>query len=128
VLFQLKPPAAGLSAWTPAILHTFTGYPSDGRGPNSVVISSRQIFATTSFSGSSACTSSTIVGCGTAFSLAPPVHGSAVWNETLLWSFTSGADGWIPVYSLLPVGTALYGISEGGGIFGGYGGVFQITP
>ena len=66
-------------------------------------------------------------GYGTVFELSP--NGSGGWNETVLYSFTGGADGSNPMYSDVifdSVGN-LYGTTEFGGA-NGYGVVFELSP
>ena len=66
-------------------------------------------------------------GAGTVFELSP--NGSGGWNETVLHSFTGGADGSSPAYSYVMFDNAgnLYGTASGGGS-NGYGVVFKLTP
>ncbi len=66
-------------------------------------------------------------GTGIVFELSP--NGSGGWNETVLYSFTGGADGASPAYSYVLFDDAgnLYGTASGGGS-NGYGVVFKLSP
>lgn len=104
------------------ILHTFTGYPTDGSGPWGGLIKDKvgNLYGTTYVggSGSSRC----YEGCGTVYELAP--NGT----ETVLYAFTDGLDGGLPVASLIRDKKGnLYGTTEVGGA-GGAGVVFKLTP
>jgi uncharacterized repeat protein (TIGR03803 family) len=65
------------------------------------------------------------LGYGTVFELSR--NGSGGWNETVLHTFTGGADGAYPASSLIfdSVGN-LYGTASGGGAHG-YGVVFKLS-
>jgi uncharacterized repeat protein (TIGR03803 family) len=68
-VFELSPPAAGHTAWTEAVLHTFTGTPDGANPPSPVVLDgSGNIYGTTEFGGTGTnCTG----GCGTVFEITP---------------------------------------------------------
>jgi len=92
VVFELSPTGSG---WTETVLYTFTGAP-DGASPVAKLLKDRagNLYGTTSSGGSSsACSFEYPGGCGTVFELSP--NGSG-WTETILWTFTGGADGAIP--------------------------------
>ena len=128
-VFQLLPPHAGVSTWTPIVLHTFRGA-GDGVYPLGTLLESAQgrLFGTSAGQGYGGCTQH----CGTAFMLTSR-HGNSVlpWNETILRDF-SGKDGDVPSAGLTsvlaPDGTLrLYGVTERGGT-SGFGAVFTIKP
>jgi uncharacterized repeat protein (TIGR03803 family) len=85
------------------------------------------IYGTTNFGGSTNCTA----GCGVVFELTPASGG---WSETVLYSFTGGADGRQPYARLLfDTPGSLYGTTlQGGNIntvcSSGCGTVFELTP
>ena len=119
-MFRLSPPAAGQSAWTETTLWSF-GAGTDGRNPvgNLVLGPDGSLFGTTNRGGAK--------GHGTVFRLSwKDAH--TVWNETVLWNFTGGADGSQPVAGLVwgRFGR-LYGTTTLGGA-AGVGTVFQVTP
>ena len=61
---------------------------------------------------------------GLVFKLTPSANG---WTETVLYNFTSGADGGFPNAGMIARGSSLYGVTYGGGASGN-GTVFQLTP
>jgi uncharacterized repeat protein (TIGR03803 family) len=81
------------------------------------------LYGTTYFGGGSGCGGS---GCGTVFKI------SSTRKETVLYSFTGGADGAFPLVGLLRNKAGdLYGTASSGGdssCTGGCGTVFEITP
>ena len=112
--------ARPVQAQTETVLHNFTGG-SDGANPGFSLISDHagNFYSTTSYGGA--------FGAGTVFELSPNGGGGS-WNETVLYSFTGGADGSNPYGPVLfdSVGN-LYGTTENGGAAGG-GTVFKLTP
>jgi len=120
-VFSLTPPAAPGAPMTETTLHAFTEFEGDGYlpdrplvlGPNGV------LYGATEYGGAE--------GHGTVFELAPPASPGGIWTETILHSFTGGADGGNPNgLTLGPDGT-LYGTNTEGGANGG-GTVFALTP
>ena len=75
-----------LRAQTETVLYSFGGYPTDGAGPSSGLISdaSGNLYGTTMAGGTSN------YGCGTVFEL---VKTSTGYTETVLYSFTCMPDG-----------------------------------
>ncbi len=115
-------------AQTETVLYNFCSRPncSDGDYPTSRLTSdgAGNFYGTTSGGG---------LGYGTVFELSP--NGSGGWNETVLYSFTGGADGWDPVYAYVTFDLAgnLYGTTLFGGDSGcdngtGCGVVFELSP
>ena len=109
------------------VLHSFTGYPSDGALPYAglVMDAAGNLYGTTSEGGSGLCTgrNQVVVGCGTVFKLDP------AGNETVLYPFTGGSDGAFPLYGHLEMDTAgnLYGTASSFLALGGFGTVFKLT-
>jgi uncharacterized repeat protein (TIGR03803 family) len=143
-VFSLTPPASPGDPWVETVLHSFTGYPSDGATPYAgLAIGSGPgghavLYGTTYFGGTSVCDGS---GCGTVFSLAPPASPGATWRETVLYSFAGGIDGFSPDAGVAigngPGGhPVLYGTTEEGGANScsfpaahtGCGTAFSLTP
>jgi uncharacterized repeat protein (TIGR03803 family) len=123
VLFALLPMAARpAQAQTETVLYNFTGF-SDGGTPNSRLTSDGAgNFYGTTYSGG--------LGYGTVFQLSP--NGSGGWNETVLHTFTGGADGALPTYSYVIFDNLgnLYGTAfQGGGGCApfGCGVVFELS-
>jgi uncharacterized repeat protein (TIGR03803 family) len=104
-------------AQTETVLYDFAGG-NDGGVPRSNLIadSAGNLYGTTQYGG---------LGYGTVFELSPNGHGG--WKESVLYSFTGGADGEYPLSSLLLDATGnLYGTTiDGGANF--WGSVFELT-
>jgi uncharacterized repeat protein (TIGR03803 family) len=105
------------------VLYSFQGRP-DGEDPEASVIADNlgNLYGTTRNGGSE--------DAGTVFELS--LGSNNLWTETLLYSFTSGADGAAPVGSLvLDSQGNLYGTASNGGNSGclfGCGTVFELSP
>lgn len=88
------------------------------------------LYGTTELGGSGPCKEGrSIEGCGTIFELSPPTTKHGKWLETVLYSFTGGADGAFPLAGLTedPQTGILYGTASSGGTYG-QGVVFQVLP
>jgi len=108
------------SAQTYQVLYSFTGG-ADGGGPDSPFImdTAGNLYGTTGRGGDLSCGIS--IGCGVVFKLDP----SGI--ETVLHTFTGGADGSGPEAGLLRDAEGnLYGNASEGGAFG-YGVVFKLN-
>jgi uncharacterized repeat protein (TIGR03803 family) len=110
-----------VQAQTETVLYNFTGG-SDGANPQSNLTSdgAGNFYGTTMNGG--------LFGFGTVFEISP--NGSGGWNETVLYSFTGGADGANPIGPVIfdSVGN-LYGTTEYGGPYrNSYGVVFELSP
>jgi uncharacterized repeat protein (TIGR03803 family) len=102
VVFKLSP------AGKKTVLHTFKGG-TDGEYPLAGVVQDAQgnLYGTTSTGGSSSCSST---GCGAVFKL------SKTGKETVLYTFTGGADGGYPEAGvILDAQGNLYGTAYSGG-------------
>ena len=108
-------------------LYEFTGSP-DGDAPFARVIIGPDgiLYGTTQYGGEGSCSlGTTVVGCGTIFTLQPqPTFCASVtcpWKETILHSF-SGPDGNFPTGEVVFdeagnfYGTASFGGSQGEGV------------
>jgi uncharacterized repeat protein (TIGR03803 family) len=132
IVFKLAPNPDG--TWTENVLHSFTRNSADGDIPRAGLIfdSSGNLYGTTaSGGGSSACiVGGGAEGCGVVFKLAPNPDGT--WTESILYSFTGGADGAGPQAGLIfDAAGNLYGTTYSGGstaCTGGCGVVFKLTP
>ena len=126
------------SNWVLTKLYSFGGG-SDGATPYARVIFGPDgtLYGTTAGGGGGACSG----GCGTVFHLRPsPVVCRSIacpWTETILYRFTGGSDGAVPLFGDLVFDQAgnLYGTAAAGGITsgncspaGGCGVVFELTP
>jgi uncharacterized repeat protein (TIGR03803 family) len=119
-VFSLTPPTVPGAPMTETILHAFTG--SDGAVPESSLVlgSNGVLYGTTQFQGPA--------DCGTVFELAPPASPGGSWTETILHSFTDGADGGFPNGIALGSDGTLYGTTRYGGTLYDVGTVFSLTP
>jgi len=132
VVFSMTPPSTPGGSWTETVLHGFTG--SDGAFPfGGVAIGHGGVlYGTTNIGGDFSCSADS-QGCGTVFSLTPPVAPGGSWTETVLYSFTGSPDGAGPGAGIvIGSGGVLYGTTFGGGAgspcSGGCGGVFSLMP
>jgi len=105
------------------VLYNFRGTP-DGSAPGNLIQDSEgNFYGTTELGGNPA----NFSGSGTVFKLTP------AGRETVLYTFTGGADGAYPLASLVMDKQGnLYGITEEGGASGfgslGFGTVFKVVP
>lgn len=117
VVYRLAPPTSG-GNWTHSVIHTFTPGSGDGGRPEEGIVMNRSgvIFGTTTFGGPQ--------GEGTVYSVDPT---SGAWVESVLYSFTGGADGGIPQGppTLVPTGK-IYGTTYDGGV--DWGVIYELTP
>jgi uncharacterized repeat protein (TIGR03803 family) len=125
-VFELSPQNGN---WSETVLYSFCSLEncSDGEEPGTGPLArnaSGDLYGTTTFGGTSRCNGS---GCGVVFAL------NSTGKETVLHSFTGGADGMFPVAGLfLGDSGTLYGTAWQGGAtcFTSYscGVVFKIAP
>ena len=117
-------PASVLGGWIQTVLYSFAGG-NDGANPylgDLIFDRAGNIYGTTQWGGA--------YGEGTIYELTPLQGG---WTETVLYSFSGGEDGGMPVGGVILDQTGnLYGTAVFGGIgaceYGGCGNVFQLTP
>ena len=107
------------------LIYGFSG--PDGLQPqgNVTIDDAGNLYGTTVYGGSNSkgCNN---LGCGTVFMLSPPVNGGA-WTETVLYSFSGGADGSNPQASvILDSAGNLFGTTKNGGDLGA-GTVFELS-
>lgn len=101
-------------------LYSFVG--TDGANPTAGLVEDQNgnLFGTTSRGGNGSSSA------GTVFKLAPPATLGAPWTETVLHTFTGGADGAHPYAGLIFDSAGnLYGTTNGGGAFN-FGTVFKL--
>jgi uncharacterized repeat protein (TIGR03803 family) len=128
IIYELSPPADPGQPWTETVLHVFNGsgsnYPSGAYPDGGLLLDpSGSLYGTTSGGGGDA--------WGLVFKLVPPAPGESNWREQILYTFTNGSDGSIPVGDLaLGENGSFYGVAyEPGGFNGfGYGMVYQMSP
>lgn len=110
-VYQLVPPTTTGGAWTYNLLYTFKLTGNDGLSPIGGVIFGLNgaLYGTTAAGGS--------VGAGAVFELAPPASPGGTWTETILYSFTGGADGSYPWNGLAVTNKGvLFGVAQSGGL------------
>jgi uncharacterized repeat protein (TIGR03803 family) len=117
IVFKLALNSDG--TWTFSTLYSFTGR-ADGSGPEASLTfdETGNLYGTTRYGGAN--------DQGVAFKLAPNHDGT--WTESVLHSFTSGADGGQPFGGLVLDATgSLYGTTPAGGA-SDHGVVFKLAP
>jgi uncharacterized repeat protein (TIGR03803 family) len=119
-VFRLAPPQQnGSNAWTERSLWHFSGGADGGNPVGALLGAEGVLFGTTMLGGQG--------NHGVVFQLSPPAV-SGPWTETVLWAFTGGADGAMPVAALITDAQGrLYGTTKAGGP-AGMGTVFRLTP
>ena len=127
VVFELTPSG---NKWTETILHNFTGG-EDGASPNGITFDSHgHLFGTTTMGGGNGICLDQYhnyqnVYCGAVYKLTPSASG--LWKESLLYGFPGGANGSVPVASVvLDSGDNVYGVASQGGAVG-LGVAFRIS-
>jgi len=121
MVFVLKPPLSICKAvvcyWTKTVLYNFSG-DSDGRQPSGdlLIDDAGNIYGTASGGGA--------FGRGVVYKLTRTGNS---WTQTVLWSFTGGADGLGPFSGVVRDSSGnLFGTAAYGGT--GEGVVFELSP
>jgi hypothetical protein len=140
-VFQLSPPVKQGDPWTETVLHVFTGnINGDGDTPASglVIDSSGNLYGTTAYGGTGDCVLlGTKVGCGIVYEMTPPQTKGGFWTETVLYSFPSPKQGYLPNGDLVFDSAGnLYGATMFGGgqgttcnkFYQYCGAVFELSP
>jgi len=140
-VFQLAPPAKQGDPWTETVLHVFTGNSNgDGDTPAGGLIIDNlgNLYGTTAYGGTGDCVLlGTKVGCGTVYEMTPPKTKGGKWTETVLYSFPTAKQGYLPNGDLVFDSSGnLYGATMFGGGHGTTcdefyqycGAVFQLSP
>jgi uncharacterized repeat protein (TIGR03803 family) len=141
-VFQLSPPAQKGGSWTETLIYQFQGKGSnDASVPSSGLIrdAAGNLYGATGYGGTGDCVLLGVpAGCGTVYELSPPKQKGGAWTETILHSFPTAKQGYLPNGNLAfdRVGN-LYGATSFGGSKGTtcdkfYGGqcgtVFKLSP
>ena len=95
------------------MLYSFQGAP-DGLAPVGGLVSDQtgNFYGVTQYGGTGPCVYAKVSGCGTVFEFSP--DGKGGWTESVIYSFTGGADGQYPLYGLvLDSQGNLYGTTSG---------------
>lgn len=122
VVFELTP--SGTGKWKESVLYAFQGG-KDGLEPtgNLVFDTAGNLYGIT-YGGGTGTKCASVPGCGTVFELSPNGNGS--WTETVLYSFTDGGDGALPVGLTIDASGNLFGDTITGGTE--FGTVFELLP
>ena len=141
-VYRLSPPAQKGGSWTETLLYEFQGKgANDGESPNSGLImdKSGNLYGLTAYGGTGNCTLLGLsAGCGTVYKLSPPKQKGGAWTETILYSFPSATQGYVPIGDLVfdsagnLYGSTLFGGTKGTTCDPDYGGqcgvVFELSP
>jgi hypothetical protein len=140
-VYQLKPPAKKGDPWTETVLYIFRGKNhNDGSLPAGGVIidGAGNLYGTTAYGGAGTCILlGGNVGCGTVYELSPPKQKGGAWIETVLYSFPTAKQGYLPNGNLVFDNAGnLYGATEFGGghgttcnsLYQYCGAVFELSP
>jgi uncharacterized repeat protein (TIGR03803 family) len=142
VVFKLT--KSGQAPWTESVLYAFTGGTGGNQSLGSVTFDANGNLYGVTYEGgdtSVSCFSVALFpGCGVVFELTPAASGP--WTETVLYAFTGGTDGGIPLFGVIldssgnVYGSAIYGGDAtasncpggyGEGVVPGCGVVFELT-
>ena len=103
-----------------------------------LIDSQENLYGVTAYGGSGDCVLlGTNVGCGTVYELSPPQQKGDPWTETILYSFPTAKQGYLPNGDLVFDGDGnLYGATEFGGgkgttcdpFYQYCGAVFELSP
>jgi len=120
--------ATAAASDTEKVLYNFAGGSSDGQLPvgSLVADASGNLYGTTAAGGGYGNCSPFGQTCGVVFQLTPGSGGA--WSESVLYTFTGGADGGEPLAGLaIDANGNLYGTTALGGA-SGLGTVFMLSP
>ncbi len=141
-VYQLSPPTQKGGSWTETLIYEFQGKgANDGESPNSgpLIDGQGNLYGVTAYGGTGDCVLVGVkAGCGTVYELSPPKQKGDAWTETILYSFPTAKQGYVPNGNLVFDGAGnLYGATMFGGTKGTtcdifYGGecgvVFELSP
>jgi hypothetical protein len=119
-VFQLSPPTQKGGSWSETLIYQFQGKGSnDASAPSSGLIrdAAGNLYGVTAYGGTGDCVLLGVpAGCGTVYELSPPQTKGGAWTCTILYSFKSGKDGYLPVGDLVFDSAGnLYGATDYGG-------------
>jgi uncharacterized repeat protein (TIGR03803 family) len=119
-VFQLSPPAQKGGAWTETLIYQFQGKGSnDASVPSSGLIrdAAGNLYGVTAYGGTGDCLLLGVkAGCGTVYELSPPKQKGGAWTETILYSFPTVKQGYLPNGDLVfDKAGNLYGATAFGG-------------
>jgi uncharacterized repeat protein (TIGR03803 family) len=140
-VFQLSPPVHKGDPWNETVIYLFRGQGvNDGGVPGGglIIDAAGNLYGVTAYGGSGDCVVLGLrAGCGTVYELSPPKEKGGTWKKTILYSFPTAKQGYVPNGNLLFDSAGnLYGAT----IFGGgkgttcdpfyqyCGAVFKLSP
>lgn len=107
-VFELTPSG---EAWSEKTIYLFSGVPDGGQPTGDLVIDKKgNVYGTTPDWGEAECNNRIIYGCGVVFELSPSGGGS--WNESVIYYFTDGVDGYSPTGLSMDAYNNLYGTTK----------------
>ena len=121
-VYQLSPPAQGVTTWTKTVLWNFQTWGSTGYVPSSelAIDNNGALYGVTWSGGDASC------HCGVLYQLVPPVTKGGAWTQLVLHAFTNtGNDGRLPNTPVVLSSTASYGATSQGGLYDS-GVVYQL--
>ncbi len=140
-VFQLSPPAQKGGAWTETLIYQFQGKgANDGESPNGglIIDGKGNLYGVTGYGGTGNCVLLGVsAGCGTVYELSPPQQKGGAWTETILYSFPTAKQGYVPNGDLVFDSAGnLYGATVFGGgkgttcdkFYQYCGAVFKLSP
>jgi hypothetical protein len=140
-VFQLSPPAQKGGSWTETLIYQFKGKASnDASVPSSGLIrdAAGNLYGVTAYGGTGDCVLLGVpAGCGTVYELSPAKQKGGAWTETILYSFPTAKQGYVPNGDLVFDGAGnLYGATVFGGgkgttcdkFYQHCGAVFKLSP
>jgi uncharacterized repeat protein (TIGR03803 family) len=140
-VFQLSPPAQKGGAWTETLIYQFQGKGSnDASVPNGGLIrdAAGNLYGATAYGGTGDCVLLGVpAGCGAVYELSPPKQKGGAWTETILYSFPTAKQGYVPNGNLVfdsagdLFGATIFGGGKGTTCDKFYqycGAVFKLTP
>jgi hypothetical protein len=139
-VYELSPPAMEGDPWTATLIKMFAGEGSkDASVPSGglIIDDAGNLFGVSGYGGTGNCVLFGLAGCGTVYELSPPAQKGGTWTETILYSFPTAKQGYLPQGNLVFDSAGnLYGATEFGGGHGTTcdpyykycGAVFELSP
>jgi hypothetical protein len=140
-VYELSPPAKEGDPWTATLIRMFEGKKSnDASVPTGGLIldGAGNLYGVTGYGGTGDCVLVGVpAGCGTVYELSPPAQKGGAWTETILYSFPSSKQGYLPNGGLIfdsegnLYGATMFGGGQGTACDPFYqycGAVFKLSP
>jgi hypothetical protein len=139
-VYELSPPATKGDPWTATLIKMFAGEGSkDASVPSGglIIDDEGNLYGVSGYGGTGNCVLFGLAGCGTVYELSPPAQKGGAWTETILYSFPTAKQGYLPQGNLVFDSAGnLYGATEFGGGRGTTcdpyykycGAVFELSP